>query len=416
MEHKIERTRTVSVGVPDGKYSLIPATALCAAWQAYREGRIRFIDLRVWFAAHEIVERRCVLAKNRLPSYRLEELAVLVGSGAGEHLQSSLRRLMDTSLLEWTSTRIDFPPCEVGAGLANMLRLVANYRRKVPIPRRILRYLATARQPAVVATILGLCLRGLYHRAGVCHAGGTCKASWVADMFGVCIRSVRRARQQLEELGWVKPLAMPHWHQQRYGESFVVNLHWRNPVTSRPSLSPRRPSSEVELSPPVSHKDLPAEVQHTEPAAAGPSGASGWEKAPKKPMLRAITDIDLTDPHRLNILWRQAIEARVAHRSSAERLNFFAAACHARRVGRRNPAGLFATLVRRRLWATISIADEDEARAALQRLGPMDEIWRSPRSAARNPPHPVGSVPPDADALASVRKLIHRSLMSVGAL
>lgn len=416
MERENERTRTVSVGVPDGKYSLIPAAALCAAWQAYRVGRIRFIDVRVWFAAHEMVERRCMLAENRLPSYTPEELAVLVGGSAGEHLRSSVRRLTAVGLLEWTGTRIGFPPCKAEAGLTRMLGLVANHRRQVPIPRRILRYMATARQPAVVATILGLCLRGLYHRAGACHAGGTCKASWVAGTFGVCIRSVRRARQHLEGIGWVSPLSMPHWHQQRYGESFIVNLSWLARARPRSSLSPRQPVSTTELSPPGADKDLPAEVQNTEPAAVGPTGDLGRNQARPTPRLNAITDIDLANASRIEALWRQAVERRLVRASAAERLNFFAAAFHARRVGRRNPSGLFATLVRRRLWATISMADEDESREALRRLGPV--VW-NPAATSSAAAHPLGdrsTANTDAVAAASVRALIQRSLSSVGAL
>ena len=51
-----------------------------------------------------------------------------------------------------------------------------------------------------------------------------------------------------------------------------------------------------------------------------------------------------------------------------DRLNFFAAAEHARAVGTRNSCGLFATIVRRGLWQYITLADEDAARAKLQSL------------------------------------------------
>lgn len=377
-------SRPVSVGVPDGKCCLIPAAAMCAAWLAYRQGHIRFMDLRVWFAAHEMVERRCVLAKNRLPSYTLAELGRLTASAGGEHLHSFLHRLAAANLLRWSSTEIAFLWCEADPSLAPMLAHVPNHRRKVPVPRRVIRYLATARQPAVVATILGLCLRGLYHRAGACHAGGTCKASWVAETFAVCVRSVRRARQQLEDLGWVTPVAMPHWHQQRFGESFVINLRWQNPgCQPRPALSPRPPSSTTELSPPESHKDLPAELQHTEPGRPVRAGASASPKSDHRPTLKAVTPVDLEDPLRLDVLWRQAVEGQLLRDSPAERLNFFAAAWHARRVGDRNPPGLFAAVVRRRLWSAISLADEDGARLAMRQVTPIAKPRRS--AAAQRP-------------------------------
>lgn len=417
MQGNSEGSRTVCVGVPDGKYCLIPATAMCAAWLAYREGRIRFMDLRVWFAAHEMVERRCVLAKNRSPSYTLSELGKLTGSSGDEHLHGSLQRLMALKLLRWSHTEIAFPACDADPGLSPMLARVPNHRRKVPVPRRMIRYLATARQPAVVATILGLCLRGLYHRMGACNAGGTCKASWVAETFAVCVRSVRRARQRLEDLGWITPVAMPHWHQQRFGESFVVNLHWENPAARpRAGLSPRRPTSTPELSPPESHKDLPAELQNTEPGPAGPSGSSRPEAAKPRPSLAAVIEADLEQPSRLEALWGQAVQNQRVCATPAERLNFFAAACHARRAGRRNPPGLFATLVRRRLWSVISLADEDAARETLRRLGPVAGprpiVPTSVPSVAGRNRLAISSV---GDAT-SVRELIRRSLTSVGAL
>jgi hypothetical protein len=46
-------------------------------------------------------------------------------------------------------------------------------------------------------------------------------------------------------------------------------------------------------------------------------------------------------------------------------LKFFSAAAHAVRVGRTNPAGLFATIVRKGLWSFVTSADEDIARGWL---------------------------------------------------
>src|SRR5262249_31715313 len=84
---------------PEGGYCLISVGAMLECWKAYRHGPIEYRDLRVWFAAHELAARRCRLAKGRTASYRLEELAGLVGGAGGEHFRLSLRRLEASGLL-----------------------------------------------------------------------------------------------------------------------------------------------------------------------------------------------------------------------------------------------------------------------------------------------------------------------------
>jgi hypothetical protein len=77
---------------------------------------------------------------------------------------------------------------------------------------------------------------------------------------------------------------------------------------------------------------------------------------------------DLEDPRRLLVLLEQAQRRGDVGRSESERLKFFAAAEHAVRHERQNPAGLFATIVRRGLWRYASAEDEDRARQMLRAL------------------------------------------------
>jgi hypothetical protein len=67
----------------------------------------------------------------------------------------------------------------------------------------------------------------------------------------------------------------------------------------------------------------------------------------------------------LAILHEQAHRAGYVNGSEADRLRFFAAAEHARGVGTRNPAGLFAATVRQQRWSFLTLADEDLARRKL---------------------------------------------------
>src|SRR5688500_18068865 len=86
----------------EGGYRLVTVPQMCAAWTAYRQKLIEFRDLRVWFAAHEVVSRRCQTGKGRVPNHTLAELKGLVGGVGGEHLRASLHRLERHGLLKWS--------------------------------------------------------------------------------------------------------------------------------------------------------------------------------------------------------------------------------------------------------------------------------------------------------------------------
>ncbi len=116
---------------PEGGFRLMTVGAVLRCWQAYREGQIEFRDLRVWFAAQELVARRCMLAKGRVPSYNVNELAGLVGGVGGEHFRSSLRTLEALGLISWRTSRT----CGHGYRSPDSLPLLP--KRGVPITRNL---------------------------------------------------------------------------------------------------------------------------------------------------------------------------------------------------------------------------------------------------------------------------------------
>jgi hypothetical protein len=81
----------------------------------------------------------------------------------------------------------------------------------------------------VIATLLGHLFRCLYYRGGQCCPDGHCKATWIADVFGLSLRQVKHARQQLEHLGLLQRHEAPHWVLNAYGVSITINLHWDGP-------------------------------------------------------------------------------------------------------------------------------------------------------------------------------------------
>ena len=81
--------------------------------------------------------------------------------------------------------------------------------------------------------------------------------------------------------------------------------------------------------------------------------------------MRDVKIADLENPNRLALLFLDAERRGQVRPCEADRLSFFAAAEHSRRVGTANPSGLFASLVRKRSYAFITQHDEEVARRAL---------------------------------------------------
>jgi len=295
---------------PEGGFRFISVVQLCMAWWAYKTRLIRLIDLRVWFAAHEVVARRCQLNPGQQPVYTCEELHPLVGGGRG--IPASLQRLTRAALLSWSALHISFPtalpPGRDLSALHAMLAQIPNHDRLVPVPRRLLRFLAGGCRRNIIATLLGLLFRCLYYRQGQCHPEGFCKASWIAEVFGVSLRPIKAARHELERLDFVQRIDVPHWVMNRYGLKLAINLQWAPPsppvlVPSAPpavtppapvcaqrdaheclspaavptqsapqGLTPPPEFSTLSSAPPNSYKKLSMREEHQKPAGGGPAG------------------------------------------------------------------------------------------------------------------------------------------------
>jgi hypothetical protein len=89
-------------------------------------------------------------------------------------------------------------------------------------------------------------------------------------------------------------------------------------------------------------------------------------------------------------LHAQAVEQGAISNSEADRLNFFAAANHARVIGSVNPPGLFVRIFRSKLFGFLTQDDEDVARAQIRNLlypktAPEQSPRGGPYSALRGP-------------------------------
>lgn len=388
------QNRQTTCSKPAGGYVRIGVEQICAVWTAYSEKRIRLIDLRAWFACWELVARRCQIGPKRQAEFSVGELHRLIGGVGGKHVRASLKRLADGGFLRWSAAKLEFPePSDfLHPQFGAMLGAIANNKRRVPVPRRILRFLAGDASRVTMATILAHLLRCLYFRNGGFVPSGTCKASWIASVFRVDARNVKAARRQLIAIGWLVPGTAPQWRLNRFGAVMSINLNWASPTARQSNVSPNEvhempstksplPRARIVTGSPLLESDqkLLPEYKNQKPACGRPPGA--WKQELKTepstaPCWERLCPEDLRIPKRLFALYRDAVSKKRVAAGEAGRLAFVGAAVHARMMGRTNPCGMFRTIVEKRLWHFITQEAEDRARTRLRQL---DEASRKPQ-------------------------------------
>ncbi len=391
---------------PAGGFVFISATALIAAWWAYKRRFIDYRDLRVWLASHELLAKRCGSKKGRVPRFGPAELHHLVGGVGGEHVRQSLRRLESAGLLRFREMEIRFPhgSAEVRVGepadLAESIESVTNHRRKVPVPRRLLRFLAGCSRPVLVATALGHLLRCMYYRNGECSPSGLCKASWIASVFEVDERNVKGARRELESLGVLCRSVVSQCRLNRWGVPMRFNLAWEG-RDARRRLPPRSAQCTTEPPPPRETGNSSfRRSKNQKPGVPVPVGV-------RKRTVGYVVRTDLEDRSRVDALWRRAADAGLCTKSESDRLLVFGAASHALRVATRNAPGLFATVLNRRLWSFVSAEDEEQGRRLMRASG---EPTRAVKLS-----HRLGATPERSLTHGEIRHLIEQSLRSTDA-
>jgi hypothetical protein len=434
---------------PYGGFRFILVQQLCFVWWAYRSRHIQLMDLRVWFAAHEMVARRCQLAPEQMPDYTSQELHGLIGGVGGEHVRASLHRLEALGLLTWSSTHLTFATSlthlrgvDDVADMHTMLQAIPNHARRVPVPRQTIRLIAGGLKASVIATMLGHLIRCLYYREHRCRSGGWCKASWIAEVFGMDLRSIKAARKHLVEVGWLQAFPTPQRLCNRWGLYTLISLSWARIALEQTAIdsavrfsSGSPPPSELRTTglPPL-HKEHTKPFQepiHQQPAPqADPAlpaiplhptvptsrNATGAEQQGKNrsmspslpPTFQHIVPDDLRNTERLLTLFEQAHQQGLIGQSDSARLTFVAVAEHACIIGTSNPCGLFAALIRRQLWSYVTDRDEDAASARLK------QHWYG-RASPRRPAPPPGSIEsPSLSKDAFVVRELHRELARAG--
>jgi hypothetical protein len=405
------------------------------AWWAYREGHIGKLALRAYFGCIELETRRRLSGGKYRPS--LEELRKLVGGSGGEGqggLRPAVTSLLTLGLLRSCSAdgvgfaqSADELRLDDRSDLDDMLSELRSPSRKVPVPRRMIRRLAGGLSKARTAVVIAHLIRCLFYRkAEGINPVGCCKASWIAEVFGVTERSVFDARRFLvEELGWLSPRDCTQRVLNRDGLWVSVNLDWgpeeQEGTAELPAAEPMAAETADESSGPraenAGHFSGPcvpdknpltgseSQKPASRPAASGgPAGVQGSDSG-KEPDLRNIVVEDLREMARLLCLHEQAVEQGSISTSEADRLKFLAGAAHAQAVGSK-PCRLFAWMVRGRRWEFITQADEDAARSRLRaHLGFRREVAT---------PQPRGVEPPSLSADALLVRSVRAALARAG--
>lgn len=358
---------------PFGGFYFMRARSLLAAWILLKREAIKFYDLRLWLACHEMIERRCTLEPDRLPFFQEKELIQLVGSGNISKVTKGIQKLTKVGLLEWERNCINIDTHKAELTLEDSddwldtLTSVKNNRRKIPMPRKVLRHVIKTRNVNLIGTLFGFLFRCLYYRKDRCVSGGRCKVSWISEALQLNERNVKSAKKQLVELGWIIPGDADQRSLNRWGQPVIINLLWQaTPNSAKAKTPPPIAQNNAKLPPPIYNKK-PLTGSNTQ-SPNGTTGVKNKTLSQKRPSLKHIDLEDLIIATRLDELYRQATEAGRLPHSEFNRLLWFAAAEYALEVGKRNPCGLFVKLYSEKLWHYITQKQEDRARAKLKRL------------------------------------------------
>ncbi|MBI3411403.1 MAG: hypothetical protein HY040_24005 [Planctomycetes bacterium] len=185
---------------------------------------------------------------------------------------------------------------------------------------------------------------------------------------------MKTGRKHLANIGWLTVVDSDGWHRQRHGARVVVNRVWSRPVTVGEGGSETKPPPRIEdlpTKPPpllILNSELLTESKNQKPASSGPTGVCNKGEEPKKaPSMVHVVREDLTDTARTLELFEDAAKRGLVKASEGDRLKFVAAADRAISVGTSNPPGLFARIVRGKLFHHLTNEDEDAATRRLKR-------------------------------------------------
>ena len=383
-------------------YKTTTPIQLCNVLATLRTGLISFKAVRVFFACLELAAIREAAARSRKNQkgksrgvlYRIEELERLTGL-TPRIIKAQLTALEAAGVLLFTETLISITrtPLSIALELLQTASGTRSPKRAIPIPRSLIRFLASGKQKATALTLIAYIIRSLSLKRGdsTIKAAGTAQASWITDTVGLSLRAVRGARQELINLGIISKDESTQRKLNRTGSYFVINTNWKRGKSEAgkskdqvlpesapkegtktvdtsgeelPEFAPPPPEKCTEFAPPYRNKETSFRNRNQKTRSSEQPGF--LSKKPEKPTLKDIQLEDLKRVSTLLVLFEQAVNAGWLADTEANRLKFVAAAVRANAVGA-DPVRVFVTIVRQGLWHHITQEQEDRAAQALRR-------------------------------------------------
>jgi hypothetical protein len=361
-------------------YKTVTPIQIANCLSAYAAGRLSYRGVRVYFGCLSLVAIR--EAANRYQRrqgnkprpevcFRLCELCKLTGL-AEKVIKREIRGLRDSAVLSWGQKRVSANP-DIIDGSEELLRGLAGKRspkRPIPMPRSVLRFLAATPKCSLGKTMLAYVLRGLTidRKGGEIRGVGSVKASWIADTFGLSLRSVKAARKTLIDSGFIsKDTSSFQRKLNRDGAYFRVNLEWKEGEGAMPQIAPQVAKNARLFAPP--YKDLKTSYEIKNQKAQSPAlKLAGVCKANENSELK-LSDVrreDLKSFTRAQALFLQAVKAGWMRGSESDFLNWMAAAIRANTAKNvRDPVRVFVSIVKGKRWELISQAQEERARVLI---------------------------------------------------
>ena len=419
----------------EGGYKTQTVTQIANLISAFDAKMITLRAARVYIAALAITASREAAERSRkpekrkrvvTPEYKLKELSRATGVSL-TRIRKEVKSLEAAGLMQFSESEIIFTetPLNGSGELADELSGGRSRVRPVPIPRQTLRYLARSNKASTIKTMLCYVVRGLTiaRQGGEITGKGSVKASWIADVCKLSLRSVRAARASFISMGWISGDENSTQHKlNRTGAYFEINLSWKgniknvskrvfhregsegaqNPVAERVpvvnSLSttlefaPLQGQKCSNFAPPYKDKKTSSKEEVKNQKAFANQKSSGVftkqiginkkGRGRGQASLFDVTREALFSFKQVERLYFEACILGLIENCEASALNFLSAAIRARQAKNGDSARIFASIIRRKLWDHITQAEEGQARAALLRYREMNqerfrfEEWR----------------------------------------
>ena len=365
----------------EGGYKTLRVFEIAKIFNALQNKRVSLSAARVFFSTMALVACYEAHKRSKTGSFKrsrgegcfsiskLCELASLTE----KDVRRELRLLSKQNLISIERGKLSLTDTVIESHTLDDLAGGRSIKRPVPIPRSMLRFLSRVQTKSLMLTTLCYLVRGLtITMTGEIKKVGSVKASWIASVAGMSLRSVRLARAKLIKLEMIsKDESSTQWKLNRTGAYFSVITTLKaveNPESPRVISAPPIAKIVPIFAPPIENKKTPygSKYQKTE---AGVFSKREVENRVllMRPTIQNVQKEDLEQFSRSDELYHQACEAGLIKNSEASYLNWFGAAVRAKSAKKGDAAKIFMGIVRKNLWMNITQEQEDRARAGINR-------------------------------------------------